>query len=377
MGRGSFAVSLIAVVCIYTLGATVSASEAQDSAKCSCAIDDVERSRQVESVLAQLSESRSKNEKHLSDFLRFQSVSSDPKRLDQVEQAADWLRWYLSKSGFENVVIMPTDGGRPLVYADWMHASSPCAHSDSDTCAERGDPEGDVPTVLIYGHYDVQPEDPVDLWTSPPFEPTVRDGRLYARGAADDKGNMLVPVHAAAAWLNATGSLPVNVKFMFEGEEEIGSPYLRALLDKRKLRFQADYLLSADGGQIGPDEPGLCLGVRGSVAVQVDVYGSSMDAHSGTAGGGVKNPLHALAHIIDSLHDPDTGRIAFDGAYDDVLEVTDDDRSDIAAFEKIMPADETLKQIGANESYGEKGYGFYERYVDVRRERERERESLP
>lgn len=327
----------------------------------------------VDRVLGSLRQRRPATRASLLEFLRFESVSADPERQGDVRNTAEWLAKYLETMGLENVKLIPTEHGPPVVYADWLHAKTGCmrvdhgASDDDDSnltnnaCSVLdGGALPTIPTVLIYGHYDVQPEDPVEMWTTPPFEPSIRNGRVYARGASDDKAHLMVPIHAAAAWLNATSSLPVNLKFLFEGEEEIGSPSLPALLRERRNIFHADYVLSADGGQVSPEQPGLCLGLRGAVAVQVDVHGSEIDAHSGTAGGGVPNPLHVLSDIVASLHDAD-GRIAVSGMYDDVIDLSDEDRRDIKDFIRAKPEADALAGLGASRSTGEKGYNFYER----------------
>src|SRR5437667_4958767 len=197
----------------------------------------------------------------LLDFLRIPSVSALPEQAGDVQRAARWVAERLQRAGLEGVQILPT-GGHPVVYGEWLHA--------------RG-----KPTVLIYGHFDVQPADPVELWTSPPFEPLVRDGRVYARGASDDKGNMLIPILAVEALLQADGALPVNVKFFFEGQEEIGSPQLPALIASQRNLLACDLALSADGGQYTEEQPALSIAFKGLAGVQIDVRGARTDLHSG------------------------------------------------------------------------------------------------
>lgn len=282
------------------------------------------------------------NHNRLLTFLRFPSVSADPTRADQVRAAATWLKSDLTLAGLENARFLETPR-HPAVYADWLHIP-------------------DAPTVLIYGHFDVQPEDPRDLWTTPPFEPTVREGRLYARGASDDKGHMYVPVAALRAILQTEGKLPVNVKVLFEGEEEIGSPNLKPLLQKHRQLLKADYAFSADGGQVSTDIPGICLGLRGSFSMQLSVKVADVDMHSGSFGGGVRNPVQALAGLLNGLWAPD-GRIAVEGFYDDVVEMREEERVDIGKFP--VNAEEKLREIGVDVSFGEEGFSFYERCVFV------------
>eukprot|EP00178_Gracilaria_changii_P002360 TRINITY_DN134_c0_g1_i1.p1 TRINITY_DN134_c0_g1~~TRINITY_DN134_c0_g1_i1.p1 ORF type:complete len:343 (+),score=50.99 TRINITY_DN134_c0_g1_i1:58-1086(+) len=292
----------------------------------------------LDAYLAQNSESALQN---LTKFLEIPSVSADPSRKPDVRKAAAWLLEDLRVGGFENVQLLETKL-HPSVYADWLHAPG-------------------APTVLIYGHYDVQPEDPTDLWTNKPFDPTVVDGRLYARGATDDKGNLYVPVTVAKAFLSVRGKLPVNVKLLIEGEEEIGSPNFNELLSAHSTLLSADFAVSADGGQPLPDFPGICLGLRGSVAMQMTVKVAEADMHSGIYGGGVQNPIHALSHLLSTLHDMRTGRILVDGYYDDVEEPSIEEREDLARYPQSTR--DMLGIYGVNESVGEEGFTFLERCV--------------
>jgi acetylornithine deacetylase/succinyl-diaminopimelate desuccinylase-like protein len=274
----------------------------------------------------------------LLEFLRIPSISSLPEHAADVERAADWVAARLRAAGIENVQILPT-GGHPVVYGDWLHAAG-------------------QPTILIYGHFDIQPVDPVELWTAPPFEPVVRDGRVYARGASDDKGNMLVPILAVEALLSAEGMLPLNVKFLFEGQEEIGSPQIPEFVAAQRERLACDLVVSADGGQWSETEPSILLGLRGGCGVQIDVYGAKSDLHSGLYGGTIQNPIHALVQILDSLRDAD-GKILVEGFFDDVVPSSDAERAMIAA----VPFDEQtyLEKLGVDALYGEPGYTTYER----------------
>jgi acetylornithine deacetylase/succinyl-diaminopimelate desuccinylase-like protein len=285
-----------------------------------------------------LDDNRARFLDELFDYLRIPSVSSLSQHADDVMRAAEWVAGRLNAAGIENVEVMPT-GGHPVVYGDWLHAP-------------------DAPTVLIYGHFDVQPADPFDLWTTPPFEPEIRNGRIYARGASDDKGNSLIPILAAEALLETTGRLPINVKFLFEGQEEIGSPQLPKFMKEHRERLVSDLVISADGGQYSEERPGLYVGYRGVCALQVDVTGPDRDLHSGLCGGAVQNPIHALAKILESMHGGD-GRVTVDGFYDSVVPVSESDRRQIS---EVPHDDEAYKRwVGVEELFGEAGYTTIER----------------
>ena len=274
----------------------------------------------------------------LLDFLRIPSISALPERAEDVARAAEWVAQRLDSARAENVEVLPT-GGHPVVYGDWLHA------------------EG-KPTILIYGHFDVQPVDPVELWTHPPFEPTVVDGRVYARGASDDKGNMLAPILAVEALLQSEGAAPVNLKFCFEGQEEIGSPQIPEFMPAHVERFASDLAVSADGGQYSETEPVLLMSLRGICGVQIDVHGASTDLHSGLHGGRIQNPIHALTQILSSLRRAD-GTVAVEGFYDDVVELSPAERAAIAKVP--FDSDEYLREIGLCEAFGEPGYTNRER----------------
>jgi acetylornithine deacetylase/succinyl-diaminopimelate desuccinylase-like protein len=272
------------------------------------------------------------------EFLRIPSISALPEYGAEIERAADWVATALRLAGVPDVAVVPTPGW-PVVVGRWQVAA-------------------DRPTVLIYGHYDVQPADPLDLWTTPPFEPAIRDGKIYARGAADMKGNYLAVIQAIAAFTATAGRPPLNVTFMCEGEEEIGSPSLPAFLRAERERLACDFVLSADGGMAGPETPSLTVALRGLASCQIDLRTSTTDLHSGQFGAIVPNAARELASLLATFHD-DQGRVAVAGFYDDVRELTDDDRAEIAA----VPIDETmlLRQSGANALTGEAGYTLLER----------------
>jgi acetylornithine deacetylase/succinyl-diaminopimelate desuccinylase-like protein len=272
------------------------------------------------------------------DFCRIPSISSLPEHAGDVRRAARWVADRVRAAGMEHVEILET-GGHPMVAADYLHAPG-------------------KPTVLIYGHFDTQPVDPLALWDADPFDPQVRDGRVYARGASDDKGGMLAPILAVEALLQAEGTLPVNVKFFFEGQEEIGSPTMGPFIAANRERFACDMVVSADGGQWAEDQPSLTLAFKGICALQIDVTGAYRDLHSGVYGGAVANPIHALAQILASMRSAD-GKILVDGFFDDVRDLTEDDRARIAA----VAFDETayLRDLQVDAPFGEPGYTTLER----------------
>ena len=285
-----------------------------------------------------LDEHQSEYLEQMLDFLRIPSISSLPEHAGDVRAAGEWVMARCRDAGLEHIEMMET-GGHPVVYADWLHAPG-------------------KPTVLIYGHFDVQPVDPLDLWASPPFAPVVKDGKVYARGATDDKGNMLVPILAMEALLKSTGSLPVNVKCFFEGQEEIGSPTLPPFVAANKEKFACDMAISADGGQWAEDQPALMVGLRGLAGVEIDVTGPDHDVHSGMYGGAIQNPIHALAAIIASMRGAD-GKILVDGFYDDVVNLSEEDRNLLGE----VPFDEAkfFAGVDVDAPFGEPGYTTLER----------------
>jgi acetylornithine deacetylase/succinyl-diaminopimelate desuccinylase-like protein len=264
------------------------------------------------------------------ELLAIPSVSSQSERKPEMRRTAEWLKNHMTNIGLHNVQILETEG-HPVVYADWLGVAG-------------------KPTILIYGHYDVQPEDPVDLWETPPFEATERDGNLYARGAADDKGQIFIHLKAIEAFLKDGGTLPVNIKIIFEGEEEIGSDNLPKFVTEHKDLLKAD--IFAKG------VPSITYGLRGISYMEVEVTGANTDLHSGSFGGALHNPIQALAEMIASLHDKN-GRITVRGMYDDVRSLTKTERS---AFKKLPWSDKKFaKQYGLKKLYGEKGYTTLER----------------
>lgn len=285
-----------------------------------------------------LNENQERFTAEMLDFLSIPSVSSLPEHAADVQAAAEWVAARMKQAGIEHVEIMAT-GGHPVVYGDWLHVPG-------------------KPTILVYGHFDTQPTDPEELWKTPPFTPTIDGDRIYARGASDDKGNMFVPIVASEALLKGEGSLPLNVKFLFEGQEEIGSPQLPPFMAEHRERFACDLAVSADGGQWAEDQPELTVAARGVCALQIDVVGPTVDLHSGIYGGTVQNPIHALAAILAGLHDEE-GRITVPGFYDHVQPVGEDDRAKIAAVP--FDADEYKERLGISALFGETGYNTHER----------------
>jgi acetylornithine deacetylase/succinyl-diaminopimelate desuccinylase-like protein len=247
----------------------------------------------------------------LEAFLRLPSVSTDPAYAAGMAAARSFVADWLTQIGLRQVQLLD-GGGQPAVYGEWLGAPG-------------------KPTILIYGHYDVQPPAPLEAWYSPPFEPTERDGRLYARGAADVKGSTTIAIEAVAAFLRVAGGCPVNVKFFLEGEEETGSPSLRAIVDRYRDLLAADAMLSADGGRASKDLATINVGARGMSGINLALRTAAKEVHSGRYGGTIRNALHELARLVASLHDSD-GRIAVDGFAAGVPELSARQRRDTAAF---------------------------------------------
>jgi acetylornithine deacetylase/succinyl-diaminopimelate desuccinylase-like protein len=273
----------------------------------------------------------------LFELLRIPSVSADPKHSSDMIKTAELVKFHLEKAGADKVEICPTKG-YPIVYGEKIL-----------------DPT--LPTILVYGHYDVQPPDPLDLWTSPAFEPVIRNGKIYARGACDDKGQMFMHVKAFELML-ANNALSCNVKFMIEGEEEVGSANLDAFLEENKEKLKADCVLVSDTSMIANDVPSITTGLRGLSYVQVEVTGPNRDLHSGVYGGGVANPINVLCDLISSLHD-ENRRITIPNFYDDVVELSDEERSLIA--KAPFSLDAYKAELKINDVQGEAGYSTKER----------------
>jgi succinyl-diaminopimelate desuccinylase len=276
-------------------------------------------------------------EEELCEFLKIPSVSADAGHRDDMHRAADWVADQCRRLRLTTEVI-PTVG-HPMVYAE-----SP--------------PVPGAPTALIYGHYDVQPPEPLEKWITPPFEPTKRNGQLFARGATDDKGQLLTHLKAAEAWITVEGRLPLNLKFLIEGEEEVGSGGLDDFLAKHGHRLACDCVIVSDGAQFAPGVPAITYGLRGIAYYELRLTGPNRDLHSGSFGGAVTNPANSLAKILAGLMDGQ-GRVTVPGFYDDVVPLTDRERKEFAA----LPFDEKafFEHIGVSGAVGEVGYTALER----------------
>jgi acetylornithine deacetylase/succinyl-diaminopimelate desuccinylase-like protein len=275
----------------------------------------------------------------LKSFLRIPSISTLPEHKPDVQRAAKFVADSLKRAGLENIEIIPTDGN-PLVYGDWLHAPG-------------------KPTVLCYGHYDVQPPDPLELWQSPPFEPTVRDGNIYARGSADDKGQMYMHIKAVEALRAVNGTLPLNLKFLIEGEEEVGGASIASYVAKNQAKLKADVALVSDTALYAEGLPTLCIGLRGLVYMEIEAAGPGRDLHSGLYGGAAPNPVFGLIELIAKCKDAQ-GVIQIPGMYDDVAPPA------LAEKEswKVLPfreADFLKNEVGATALAGESGYSILER----------------
>jgi acetylornithine deacetylase/succinyl-diaminopimelate desuccinylase-like protein len=292
----------------------------------------------MENVLSYIANNRDRYLAELKDLLAIPSVSSQTDRKPEMIRAAEWLKNHMRAVGLQNLQVLET-AGHPVVYGDWLGAPG-------------------KPTILIYGHYDVQPEDPVDLWKSPPFEATIRGENLYARGAADDKGQIFIHLKAIEAFLKNGGALPVNIKIIFEGEEEIGSEHLGAFVAAHRELLKADVILISDSGMFAKGVPSVTYALRGLAYMEVEVTGPNGDLHSGSFGGALHNPIQALTEMIASLHDKN-GRITVKGMYDDVRPLT---RAEREAFRKLPWNDRKYaRSLGLKELYGEKGFSTLER----------------
>lgn len=285
-----------------------------------------------------LEDRRNEHLETLFAYLRIPSVSTDPARADEVRRAAEFTAQQIQQVGL-GVSIAET-AGHPVVVG------------------APSEPDPNKPTILIYGHYDVQPEDPVDLWETPPFEPTVIDGEIRARGATDNKGQILAHIIAAQELVREYGELPVNLHFVVEGEEEIGSPNLPEFIEAYAKTISVDAVVISDGSMLGPDQPSLTYGLRGMCLLEMSVRSAGRDLHSGQYGGGAPNAIHGLATLIHSLHD-EAGAVAVEGFYDDVLPLTDEERDRIAAAG--FDDDAFLTEAGLTASPGEPGYSIAER----------------
>lgn len=280
---------------------------------------------------------RDEFEEQLCELLRIPSVSTDPAFASDVQRAGQWVADQFKRMGLTTHLIETE--GHPIIYAE-----SP--------------PVEGAPTALVYGHYDVQPPDPLDQWKTPPFEPDRRDGNVYARGATDDKGQMLTHVFAARAWMETQGSLPVQLKFVIEGEEESGSESFYPFLESQRDKLDCDVIVISDSSQFAPGKPAITYGLRGIAYYELRLQGPKQDLHSGTFGGSVTNPANTLARILAALVDAD-GRVQIPGFYDDVQEITEQERQQFADLD----FDEQLykQKLGVDGLSGESGYSTLER----------------
>ena len=275
----------------------------------------------------------------LKDFLRIPSISTLPEHKKDIERAAQFVAASLRKAGIENVEVIPT-AGNPLVYGDWIHAPG-------------------KPTVLCYGHYDVQPPDPLELWHNPPFEPDIRDGNIYARGSADDKGQMYMHIKAVEALRAVNGTLPINLKFLIEGEEEVGGASITKFVAENPAKLKADVALVSDTALYAEGLPTLCIGLRGLVYMEIEAVGPARDLHSGLYGGAAPNPIFGLVELLSKCKDAN-GVIQIPGMYDDVTTPAPAEKESW----KSLPFRETdflTKEVGSDSLSGEPGYSVLER----------------
>jgi len=292
----------------------------------------------MDNVLSYIDQNKDRYLSELKDLLAIPSVSTNPQNKGDMDRCAQWVANHMQTIGLQNVQIYPTPG-HSVVYADWLNAPG-------------------KPTVLLYGHYDVQPPEPLDLWTSPPFEATIRGENLYARGSADDKGQVFIHFKSIEAFLKNTGELPINLKVLIEGEEEIGSTHLDEFVEGHKDLLKSDLVLISDSSMFAKDVPSICYGLRGLSYLQIDLVGPNRDLHSGSFGGSVHNPIQALAEIIAQLHDKN-GKITIPGFYKDVRALTKKERT---AYKKLPWSDKKYaKDLGVKQLYGEKGFTSLER----------------
>ena len=292
----------------------------------------------MDALTQYLEQHRDRFVEDLKAALRIPSISAQPEHKEDVRRCARHVADHLQSLGMTRVEVVAT-AGHPIVYAEWLGAPG-------------------KPTALLYGHYDVQPPEPLELWTSPPFEPQVRDGKLYARGAVDDKGQVFMHLKAIEGHMKVNGRLPINLKIVIEGEEEAGSESLPIFLRERRKELDADVILVSDTAMLAPDQPALCYALRGILYTQIEVTGPSKDLHSGHFGGAVTNPANALCAMIAALKDGD-GRITVPGFYERVRPITPGDRERL----KALPFDEKafIAESGSPVAAGEKGYTTLER----------------
>lgn len=292
----------------------------------------------MEDVIKYINENRDAFIQELKDFLKIPSISTLSENKKDINDCADFVMEKLKQAGMSRVEIFQSEG-HPIVYGEWLGAPG-------------------KPTVLVYGHYDVQPVDPIDLWNTPPFEPTIKDGKIYARGATDDKGQVFMHFKSVESFFKTVGSPPLNIKFVIEGEEEIGSEHLEPFINNNLDLLKCDAVLISDTSLYAPGVPTLTYGLRGLAYMEVEVTGPNRDLHSGTFGGAVGNPVNTLAHMISKLHDKD-GKVTIPGFYKDVLKLTKKERANY----KLLKFSEKkfAKELGVSKLHGEKGFSTLER----------------
>ncbi|RKY94766.1 MAG: dipeptidase [Ignavibacteriae bacterium] len=292
----------------------------------------------MEKVVNYINSNRKRYVEELKDFLRISSISTLPDCKKDMYKAAEYVKNSLTQAGIKKVKIFKTKG-HPIVYGEWLGAPG-------------------KPTVLIYGHYDVQPVDPIELWDSPPFQPTIKNGKIYARGATDDKGQMYIHIKCLEAYFKTVGKLPVNVKVLIEGEEEIGSPNLNEFVNENKKMLECDTVLISDTALFDAGIPTLTYGLRGLCYMEVEVTGPNRDLHSGSFGGSVANPINVLANMISKLQDKN-GKIKIPGFSDDILKLSKKERANF----KLLPHSDRkfAQELGINHLHGEEGYTTLER----------------
>jgi acetylornithine deacetylase/succinyl-diaminopimelate desuccinylase-like protein len=292
----------------------------------------------MNAVIDYINTSRDRYIDELKQYLAIPSISALPQHAADVRRAAEWSVDHMTRIGMQNARLIETPGN-PVVYADWLGAPG-------------------APTILFYGHYDVQPVDPENLWVSPPFEATIRDGEIYARGSADDKGQVFMHFKAIEAHLKQGGKLPVNIKVILEGEEEVGSENLDNFVHAHKAELAADVVVISDSAMFNRGVPSICYGLRGLTYFQIDLKGTASDLHSGMYGGAVANPAFVLVQLLSQMKDK-SGRIRIPGFYDDVVELNPEER---AEFEKLPFNEKRYRnELGAPKLFGETGYSTLER----------------
>jgi acetylornithine deacetylase/succinyl-diaminopimelate desuccinylase-like protein len=292
----------------------------------------------IDKVVDFINVQRDRYVEELKQYLAIPSISALPQHQGDVRRCAEWSADQMRQIGLEQVRVIDTPGN-PIVYGEWLNAP-------------------DAPTMLFYGHYDVQPVDPVELWESPPFEATVREGEIYARGAADDKGQVFMHFKAIEAHMKQTGRLPLNIKVFLEGEEEVGSLHLDPFVTDNKPMLAADVVVISDSAMFARGVPSICYGLRGLVYYQIDLRGTKSDLHSGVFGGAVANPAFTLAQLLAQMKDK-SGRVKIPGFYEEVRDLTPEERAEW----KKLPFDERTyrKELGAPRLLGESGYTVLER----------------